>query len=83
MRTGELLISPRVFLINIPVSFPFMEDPVSGRKIGRWGEEPSVNRERKSQTSMVLNLYQICKEPVNFRGNDFCGQAKFLGKFMT
>lgn len=52
-------------------------------KIGRWGEDPSVNRERKSQTNMVLNLYQICKEPVNFRGNDFCGQAKFLGKFMT
>lgn len=53
-----------------------MEDSVSGRKIERWGEGPSVNGQRESGRHGLKPL-----ELMNFRGKDFCGQvSKVLGE---
>lgn len=40
MRTGELLISPKAFLITIPLLFHLIEDPAPERKTREAGKRP-------------------------------------------
>lgn len=66
----------------IPVSFRFIEDPISRKKIERGEGDPFVNGEREPQANTVaLKALPNLKVPGNFRGNEVPG--KVLGKFMA
>lgn len=70
-RTGQLLISPRVFSHNHPSFISLHWRFSSWKEIRQVGKRPFSTREEGIIGEHDLKPLQNLKEPVNFRGNDF------------